>query len=68
VEGYISGLEYYLLKVVFQQMNMTHFHVPKPLDCQIWSKDELVNFQKSMTGKEIYVALGELETYFFVNI
>jgi hypothetical protein len=35
VKGYISGLEYDLLKVVVQQMNMTLFHVATPKGFEI---------------------------------
>jgi hypothetical protein len=64
VQGYIIGLEYRLLKVVLKQMNMTLFHVPAPKGLETGETvDNLVN---GMFGKEIYIALGGLGTYFLL--
>jgi hypothetical protein len=42
VQGYISGLEYDLLKVVLKEMNMTLFHIPTPKYFEIVVKKKLI--------------------------
>jgi hypothetical protein len=59
VGTYIKGLEYDLLKVVLEQMNMTFVHVPTPEGFE--KQDATVNdLLIDMLAKESYIALGSL--------
>jgi hypothetical protein len=66
VKGYIKGLEYELLKVVLQQMNMTLFHVPTPAGFEMGEGSLTGNLVQGMFGKEIFIALGNVGTHFSV--
>jgi hypothetical protein len=57
VGTYIEGLEYDLLKVVLEQMNMTFVHVPSPKGFEEWNifANELMI---AMLAKETYITLG----------
>jgi hypothetical protein len=59
---YITGLEYSLLKVVLQQMNMSFVHVPTPKGFEIEEGSEVANLDSGMLGKELYIALGGVVT------
>ena len=59
---YIEGLEYDLLRVVLQQMNMTFVHVPTPKSFEIWDVPQTKNLVSGLFGKEIYIALGNVGT------
>jgi hypothetical protein len=53
----VSGIECYLLKLVFEQMNMTFIHVPTPEGFEI-EKGLTDNLIRAMLSKETYIALG----------
>jgi hypothetical protein len=64
VVSYIRGLEFDLLKIVWQQMNMTFEHVPTPEGFEKEEGSLLTNLIEGMLGKKIYIALGDLGTHF----
>jgi len=59
---YVAGLEYDLLMVVLQQMNMSLVHVPTP---EGFEKEEglVDNLIGAMFEKEVYIALGNVGTH-----
>ena len=63
---HIEGLEYDLLRVILQQMNMTFVHVPTPEDFKL-RKELINNLFRALFGKEAYIALGEMGTHFFID-
>jgi len=63
---YIKGLEYELLKVVLQQMNMTFDHVPTPKGFEKEDGSLLSSLVDGMIRKEIYIALGDVGTHFLM--
>ena len=58
---YIEGLEYDLLKVVLQQMNMELLHDLTP-DVSEMSLETTVKLIRAIFAKEVYIALGGLGT------
>jgi hypothetical protein len=64
VVRHIRGLEYDLLRVVLQQMNMTFVHVPTPDGFEMEDGSLISNLLTGMIGKEIYIALGDVGTNF----
>jgi hypothetical protein len=66
VKGYIRGLEYDLLLVVVQQMNMTLFHVPTPKGFAIEEGSAASSLVQEMYRKEIYIALGAVSTHYLM--
>jgi hypothetical protein len=66
VRMHIEGLEYDLLRVVLQQMNMTFVHVPTPEDFKMW-KGLIDNLFRTMIRKEANIALGEVGTHFLID-
>jgi hypothetical protein len=63
---HINGLEYDLLKVVLQQMNMSFVHVPTPKGFERGKGSHLTNLVMGMLGKEIYIALGVVGTNYLI--
>jgi hypothetical protein len=55
----VKGLEYDLLKIILQQMNMTFTLVPTPEGFEI-EKNDVYNLRNIMFGKEAYIALGNV--------
>jgi len=60
---YTEGLEYNLLRVVLQKMNMTFFHVPIPEGFEI-GNDLVYNLTMTMITKDVYIALGGVGTHY----
>jgi len=58
VRKYIEGLEYYLLRFVLKQMNMSFVHVPTPEGFEKEGETINTNLLIGMFRKEIYIALG----------
>ena len=67
VKKYIEGLEYDLLKVVWEQMNMTFEHVPTPENFERQRVSQTNNLVKGMIRKGIYIALGDVGTHFLMD-
>jgi hypothetical protein len=61
------GLEFLLLKIIYEQMNMTFVHVPTPDGFQSDGEIDSTNLVSGMLGKEIYIALGNIGTYYMTN-
>jgi len=59
---YIAGLEYSLLTVVLQQMNMSFFHVPTPEGFELGG-GSVGNLIRAMFAKEAYIVLGAVGTH-----
>jgi len=53
----IKGLEYDLLKILYEQLNMTFVHVPTPEGFE-FQKGSVNNLIFAMFAKEAYIALG----------
>jgi hypothetical protein len=64
---YIEGLEYDLLKVVLEHMNMTFVHVPTPEGFEVGGSS-VNNLVKGMLRKEIYIALGAVGTNYLIHL
>jgi len=60
---YVAGLEYDLLRVVLQQMNMSFVHVPTPEGFEM-EKGSVNNLSRAMFEKEVYIALGNVGTHY----
>jgi hypothetical protein len=58
-----EGLEYDLLRVILQQMNMTFVHIPTPEDFEM-AGGSVTDLIRAMFAKEAYIALGALGTYY----
>ena len=67
VGSYMQALEYDLLMVVLEQMNMT-FH-PVPTQKMFGKMGEILNTNlvTGMFGKDIYLALGNMGTHYLMN-
>jgi len=65
---YIKGFESKLLKVVYEQMNMTFVYVPTPEGFKIEEGSVLRNLVMGMLGKEIYIALSVVGTHYSSDI
>jgi hypothetical protein len=63
---YVEGLEYDLLLVVLEQMNMSFVHVPTPEDFELGDGALVANLIKGMLAREIYVALGNVGTNYLM--
>jgi hypothetical protein len=61
---YIEGLEFDLLKIVYDQMNMTFVHVPTPEGFDLGENSHANNLVSAMFAKEIYIALGSAGTHY----
>jgi len=64
---YIEGVEYDLLKIILEQMNMTLFHVSTPEGFENEGSSEVKNLGLDMYGKEIDIALGNFGTHCLVD-
>jgi len=67
IHNYVAGLEYDLLRVIWEQMNMTFVHVPTPEGFENMGRSVLKNLVLGMYGKEIDIALGNIGTQFLIN-
>ena len=67
IRMYIEGLEYDLLKVIWEQLNMTFVHVHTTEDFDNMGNSVLTNLVLGMYGKEINIALGGVGTQFLVQ-
>ena len=62
----VSGMEMDLLIMVLKQLNMTFVHVPMPEDFEF--KNGLTdNLSRAMTGKDVFIALGNLGTRILID-
>ena len=66
VRRYIEGLEYDLLRVVLQKMNMAFVHVPTPESFKI-GNSSVYHLARAMFEKDVYIALGQVGTHPFVS-
>jgi hypothetical protein len=66
VVSYIQGLEYDLLKVVCEQMNMTFYHVPTPESFER-ARFYVNDLNVAMLAKGAYIALGALTTTYTID-
>jgi hypothetical protein len=64
---YKEGLECDLLKLIWEQMNVTFVHVPTPVCFEMEEGSLINNLVMGMLGKEIYNAVGDVGTYFFMD-
>jgi len=66
-ERKIKGLEFDLLKIVYEHMNMTFVHVPTPEDFEHFGRLNLEILVLGMLRKEIYIALGSIASHYMLH-
>jgi hypothetical protein len=66
VGRYVEGLEYDLLLVILERMNMSFVHVPTPEGFEM-EESSVDNLFMGMYRKDIYIALGAVGTNYLID-